>query len=101
MQFGQHRIRASRSHPCDFFFRKSGHLDASNLPIKKPLPLENLRHIFQNPRLPDFGLLGPGKMINLGSLPSQRQCVKGSLQVRKFIQHGLQFFRNLQIRSLS
>src|SRR6266568_6806130 len=53
-----------------------------HLLIKKALALENMRHIFSNARLAGFGLLGSGKMIDVGSLPSGRQRFKGSPEVR-------------------
>src|SRR5579862_5179613 len=60
------------------------------------LSAENVLHIFLNPRLPRFGLLGRGKIKNISSLPPRRQRVKSRFQFGNFIQLGLKFLRNFE-----
>ena len=69
------------------------------LRVERALSLENPRHIFPNSHLASFGLPGSGKIVDISSLPSRRQRFKGSLQIRKLIQHGLEFFRDAHHRN--
>ena len=66
--------------------------------IMQAASIENVRHVFFHSRRPGFGLLGCGKIKDVSSLPSRRQCLESLFQRGDFIQPAFQFFRKGKIR---